>query len=147
MASYWSCLPPRSTFLRHARDGKALCETITRVPQPFFRPGWEGRDILVLAIRVLTNFCIVVQKARDSRQTKGEPCVGGNPGLAKGGSNHLTNCMFRDWPLPPLHPTSPTNHCGQTSWAPTRLGCGNAEANATRDARVSRSPTMNPASA
>jgi nucleoside-diphosphate-sugar epimerase len=67
---------------------------------------------------------------------KGEPCVGGNPGLAKGGSNHLTNCMFRDWPLPPLHPTSPTNHCGQTNWAPTRLGCGNAEANATRDARV-----------
>jgi len=57
-------------FLRHARDGKALCETITRVPQPFFRPGWKGRDILVVAIRGLTNFCIVVQTARHTRQTE-----------------------------------------------------------------------------
>jgi hypothetical protein len=51
-------LPVRKTFLRHAKDGKTWRKAVTRAFEPFFRPGWEGRDNLA-AISGLTNLCIV----------------------------------------------------------------------------------------
>ena len=83
--SYWSCLPVRRTFLRHARDGKAYREAIARTFKLFFRPAWEGRNILV-AISGLTNLCIVFQMARYTRQKKDEPGVLEKPRARQGGS-------------------------------------------------------------
>ena len=83
--SYWSCLPVRRTFLRHARDGKAYREAIARIIKLFFRPGWGGRDILG-AISGLTYLCIVFQMARCTRQKKDEPCVLEKPRARQGGS-------------------------------------------------------------
>ena len=100
-------MPVRKTFLRHAKDGKTWRKAVTRAFKPFFRLGWEGRDILV-AISGLTNLCIVFQMAgilvkKKRRAQRQKESRAGSPRC----QYYLTNVCFEIGPLSPFAPYFP----------------------------------------